>query len=103
MSQFFLWLNVAHMSFLGKMGVTPSAYGAEKALFWCSVAHTDVQPCFTFLNLRLQDQFLSGLILSLLAPMVSTHCRTDLSKRGIFFQKTSEICSELQCGSSLVF
>ena len=48
------------------MGPTLSAYGAQKALFLCSVAHTDVQPCFSFLNLRLQAQWYAGLILSIL-------------------------------------
>ena len=46
--------------------MTPSAFGAPKALFLCSVAHTDVQPCISFLNLRLQAQFYVGLILSIL-------------------------------------
>ena len=48
------------------MGLTPSTFGAQKALFLCSVAHTDVQPCFSFLNLRLQAQLYAGLILSIL-------------------------------------
>ena len=48
------------------MGLTPSAFGAQKALFLGSVAHTDVQPCFSFFNLRLQGQLYAGLILSIL-------------------------------------
>ena len=48
------------------MGSTSSVIGAQKTLFSCSVAHTDVQPCFSFLNLRLQAQFYAGLILSIL-------------------------------------
>ena len=70
----FLWLNLAQMSLMGKMGVTPSAYGAEKALFLCSAAHTDMQPCFSFLNLRPQAQFYAGLILSILL----TRCQPNL-------------------------
>ena len=62
----FLWLNLAQMSLMGKTGLTPSAFGAQKALFLCSVAHTEVQPCFSFLNLRPQAQFYTGLILSIL-------------------------------------
>ena len=61
----FLWLNLAQMSLIEKTGPTPSASGAQKALFLCSVAHTDVQPCFSLLNLRLQAQFYAGLILSI--------------------------------------
>ena len=60
------------------MGPTLSAYGAQKALFLCSVAHTDVQPCFSFLNLRQQAQFYAGLILSILLvgcrPIVGLIC-----------------------------
>ena len=93
--QVFLWLNLAQMSLMEEMGVTPSAYGAEKALFLCSVAHTDVQPCFSFLIVRLLAQLYTGLILGLLAPMVSTHCRTDLLTREMFLQKTSEIFSRV--------
>ena len=48
------------------MDLTPIAFGAQKALFLCSKAHTDVQPCFPFLNLRLQAQLYAGLILSIL-------------------------------------
>ena len=48
------------------MGLTPSAFGAQKALFLSSVSHTDVQPRFSFLNLRLQAQFYAGLIISIL-------------------------------------
>ena len=60
------------------MGPTLSAYGAQKALFFCSVAHTDVQLCFSFLNLRQQAQFYGGLILSILLvgcqPIVGLFC-----------------------------
>ena len=62
----FLGLNLAQMSLMGKTGLTPSAFGAQKALFLCSVAHTDVQPCFSFLNLRPRAQFYARLILSVL-------------------------------------
>ena len=62
----FLWLNLAQMSLMGKPGITRSAFGAQKAVFLWSMAHTDVQPCFSFLNLRLQAQFYAGLSLSTL-------------------------------------
>ena len=75
---YFLWLNLAQMSLMGKTGLTPSAFNAQKALFLCSVDHTDVQPCFSFLNLRLQAQFYAGLILSILLrrcqPVVGMFC-----------------------------
>ena len=65
------------------MGSTSSAFGAQKALFSCSVAHTDVRPCFRFLNLRLQAQFCAGLILSMLLrrcqPVVGMFCRQEES------------------------
>ena len=70
---YFLWLNLAQMSLMGKTGLTPSALGAKKALFLCSVAHTDVQPCFSFLNLWLQAQFYAGLILSILLVRCQPH------------------------------
>ena len=60
------------------MGSTSSAFGAQKELFSCTVAHTDVQPCFSFLNLGLQAQFFAGLILSILLrrcqPVVGMFC-----------------------------
>ena len=60
------------------MGLTLSAFGAQKALLLCSKAHTDVQPCFGFLNLRLQAHFYTGLILSILLrrcqPSVGLFC-----------------------------
>ena len=62
----FLWLNLAQMSLMGKTGLTPSTFGAQKALFLCLVAHTEAQPCFSFLNLILQAHFYAGLILSIL-------------------------------------
>ena len=63
---YFLWLNLAQMSLMGETGLTPGALGAQKALFLCSVAHTDVQPCFSLLNPRPQAQFYTGLLLSIL-------------------------------------
>ena len=56
------------------MGLTPSTFGAQKALFLCSVAHFDVQPCFIFLNLRLQAQLYGGLILSILLVRCEPNC-----------------------------
>ena len=71
--RFFLWQIPAQMSYMRKTGLTSSAFGAQKALFLFSVAHTDVQPCFRFLNLRLQAQFYAGLGLSILLVRCQPH------------------------------
>ena len=58
-----------------------------------------MQPCFSFLNLRLQAQFYAGLILS--TREMSTQFWLDLLTRGIFFKRLLNFFSESQCGSCL--
>ena len=71
------------------MGLTPSAFGAQKALFLCSVAHTDVQPCFSVLNLSLQAELYASLIMSILLVRCQPNFGLFLLTRGNFFQNTS--------------
>ena len=52
----FLWRNLAQMSLMEKTGSTPSASGAQKALFLCSEPCTNMHPCFSFSVLNLRDQ-----------------------------------------------
>ena len=79
--------------------MTPSAFGAQKALFLCSVAHTDVQPCFRFFESEAPGPVLRWPDSEHFAREMSTPFRLVLLTRGIFFKGLLKFFPESQSGS----
>ena len=71
--KFFFVLNLAQMSLMEKIGQTPSAPSADKALFLCSYCGNYLRP-FSFWIFNLKGPISNLLILEHFAHSVSNHC-----------------------------